>query len=380
MAIPAATGLAEFDLVGVREDLSDVLSGMLLSDATFLSRIGISGVATNVKHEWLESSLNANSVTDDETGGLDAAGTNVDLAVTTGQGVRVRIGSLLKDTARGKTEVLQVTAISTDTLTVTRGYGDTSPEIHAEGSQWDIIAEPKQSGADVSDDTSTTRVRKDNYCQIFEKGVKINGDTQAVNKAGVPDELARQTMERMLELTVRLDKSVLEGEKLGPASDSALRTMGGLTWFLSQSGANYNATAEEISPDVINELYLSAYDDGGNPTVLLCNQKQLAKISNFDADKVRITVSEGLRGGAATRFLTDQGAELEIVKDRWFRNDSIALLDMSRISVMPLQGRAFGMKDIGVTGDSFKRQVLGDYTMEVRNATQAHALHTNLAF
>lgn len=379
MALEAATGLAQFDLVGVREDLSDVVSAILLKDTNLLSRIGILGQATNVTHEWLEEALNANTVVDAETGGLDAAGTNVDLAVTTGQGVRTRVGTLLRDNTKGKTEILQVTAISTDTLTVTRGYGTSSPESHAEGSTWSIVGSPRQSGQDASDDVSTARSRKSNYCQIFERAVKIAGDSQAVNKAGVPDELARQTMARMMELLRELDESIIKSYiSTSAGSDSVYRSMRGLIEFLTQSGANSTTTDEAISTDVLNQMVQDIYDDGGSPNIIVCNQVQARKISRFDSDKVRVVQDSRIAGRYVSQFMSDLGIVLDIVVDRWVPQDTVMALDTSRITVVPMVGRQFGIGELAKTGDAFKRQILGDYTLEVRNATQAHAIHTNL--
>lgn len=379
MTLATYSGLAQYDLVGVREDLSDVVSAILLSETNLLSRIGISGQATNVKHEWLEDALNANTLVDATA--LDAAGSTTAFAVTTGHGARTRIGTLLRNASKGKTEILQVTAISTDTLTVTRGYGATSPEASDSGSTWSIIANPKQSGDDVSTDVSTTRSRKSNYCQIFERGVQISGDAQSVVKAGVPDELGRQTLQRMMELMRELNESIIKSYQptsTPQGSDTVYRSMSGLIEFLTASNGNSNAADEVLSPAVINQMVQDIYDDGGTPNVIACSQGQMRKISAFDADKVRYVPGAGPTGRYVTQFLSDLGVVLDVVVDRWIPTDTVMVLDTTRLAVMPLPGRTFGIQEIAKTGDAFKRQILGDYTLECRNALQAHAIHTNL--
>jgi len=383
MALDAYAGLAQFDLVGTREDLSDVVSEILLQDTNLLSRIGFAGEATNTTHEWLESSLNAATVVDAESGGLDAAGTNVDLDVTTGQGARVRIGALLKNRARNQAEVVHVTAIATDALTITRGYGTTSPEDHDSGSTWDIVGMPVQSGTDVTTDRSVIRTRVTNFTQIFERGVQIAGDTQAVLKAGVPDEVAYQSRLRLLELLTELDRSIIAGIKsASDGSDTVYRTMSGLIEYLSAAGGNTNSTAEAMSPDVLNAMFQQIFDDGGgimgSQMMLAVPQAQMRKISAFDSNNVRVVPGPGMSGRFVTQFLTDLGVVLDIVVDRWIPPDTSMVIDNSRTAVVPLSGRSFGINPISVTGDSVKRQILGDYTLEVRNAGEAHAIHTNL--
>jgi hypothetical protein len=62
-----------------------------------------------------------------------------------------------------------------------------------------------------------------------------------------------------------------------------------------------------------------------------------------------------------------------VVLSRWMPPDQVLLLDSSRIEVMPLAGRSFFFKRLASTGDKEVGQVIGEYTVEVRNET-AHAL------
>lgn len=379
MALASYSGLAQYDLVGVREDLSDVVSAILLGETNLLSRIGISGQATAVKHEWLEDALNANTLIDATA--LDVAGVTTAFAVTAGHGARTRIGTLLRNNTKGKTEILQVTTVATDTLTVVRGYGATSPEDSTLGSTWSIIGNPKQSGDDASSDVSTVRSRKSNYCQIFERGISISGDAQAVLKAGVPDELGRQTLQRMMELMRELNESIIKSYQ-PPAtpggSDTVYRSMSGLIEFLTAANGNSNAADEVLSPTVINDMVQQIYDDGGTPNVIACSQGQMRKISAFDADKVRYVPGQGPTGRYVTQFLSDLGVVLDVIIDRWIPPDTVMILDTTRLAVVPMASRSFGIQEIAKTGDAWKRQILGDYSLECRNALQAHAIHTNL--
>ena len=63
---------------------------------------------------------------------------------------------------------------------------------------------------------------------------------------------------------------------------------------------------------------------------------------------------------------------------RWVPEDAVLLLDSTRLEVMPLQGRSFHFKSLAATGDSFKGQVIGEYTLEMKNES-AHAKLRGLA-
>jgi len=66
------------------------------------------------------------------------------------------------------------------------------------------------------------------------------------------------------------------------------------------------------------------------------------------------------------------------VLSRWTPPDTLLLLDSSRIEVMPLQGRSFHFKPLAASGDAFKGQVIGEYTLEMKNEN-AHAKLQGLA-
>jgi hypothetical protein len=54
---------------------------------------------------------------------------------------------------------------------------------------------------------------------------------------------------------------------------------------------------------------------------------------------------------------------------------TVFLLDSSRIDVMPLAGRHFHYKPLAATGDRDGGQVIGEYTLELRNEN-AHGVIT----
>jgi len=75
-----------------------------------------------------------------------------------------------------------------------------------------------------------------------------------------------------------------------------------------------------------------------------------------------------------TTFVSDQGTVMTIVADRNFDKDKVALLDMSKIALVPLQNRAFQDKDATLPGaDYVARRIIGEYTLQVKNAADSHA-------
>jgi hypothetical protein len=378
MALASSSVLSSFDQsAGEFLDLSNELAEIIRRDNTsFISRVGINGVATETTHSWMEDQLNPNTVTLNEA--MD--GVETDLDVSAGHGTRVKIGSLLKNVSEaGKTEVFRVTAIATDTLTVERGYGSTSAETHTNGSTLQIIAHTAQEGQDLPADESRTRTKVSNYTQIFQRGIQVSHTMRSVLQAGVADEFTFQVARRMMEVMRELDSSVINGIKSADAgSDTSYRSMGGLVEFSSQAQGNTNTTSEALTPTVINAMVKQIWDDGGTPNFILVGGKQKRAISAFDQAYRRMTYDGNTAGYVVDKFVSDLGFMLDVIVDPWVADDVCIVGDLSKVRVMPLTGDAMRAEDLAKTGRSWKAQVTGQYTCEIRNAKEAFAIHNNL--
>ena len=364
-------------------DLSEVLSAILLDDADFISTIGISNeVATQTKHQWDEDALNAVTA-------LQSGGTQAQMALGTTSGTvirfsssqigRITAGTLLKDTISGSTEVIQVTAVSSTSATVVRGYGATSAQTHAAAATWDIIANARPQGMAGPADESNARSRKFNYTQIFSKGVNLTGTAIAIQHNGIASEDMYQIDMRMRELKRELDRTAIMGVTGGDAGTSTYTTMGGVIDFVGfQNGGNNADTAQTLTPSVINSQAKKVYNNGGTPDLILVGGTQKQKISAFDQEFRRSTMDSRRAGFTIDEFVSDLGWNLRVVVDRWVPSDVMLILDSSRVKILPLNGRAFFLEKLAKTGDREQWQVVGEYTMEVRNADKAHAYAFNL--
>lgn len=380
MALAAAAGLASFDQSdGEFLDLSNELAAIIRADNTsFLSKVRMEGTATETSHSWMEDALNPNTATCAEA--LDNSETTLDVA--SGHGARFKIGTLFTLDVPGFTEVMQVTAISSDALTIVRGYGSTSAQAGTAGTSDTIriIAHPAQESQDPPADESRARTKVTNYTQIFQRGIMISHTLRSVNQAGVADEFSYQIARRMEEMMRELDSSIIAGIKSADdGSDTSYRSMGGIVEFASQSGGNVNTTTEELSVDVINAMALDIWNDGGRPNFILVGGALKRVISSFDQAFRRTDFESRTAGYVVDRVITDLGFELEVIVDPWMPSDVVIIGDLSKVNVMPLQNDAMRAEDLAKTGRSWKAQVTGQYTLEVRNAKEAFAYHNNLS-
>lgn len=378
MALASASGLASFDqAAGEFLDLSNELAEIIRRDNTsFISRVGISGEATETLHSWMEDALNPNTFTLNEA--MDNAETDMDVAA--GHGARLKVGSLIRNYSEaGKTEVMQVTAIATDTLTVVRGYGSTSAEAHTTGTTWQIIANPAQESQDPPADESRARTKVSNYTQIFQKGIKVSHTMRSVLQAGVADEFTFQIARRLMEIMRELDSSVVAGiSSASQGSDSVYRSMGGLVEFASQVGGNTTTTSEALTPAVINDMCKQIWDDGGVPNFILVGGKQKRAISAFDQSYRRSDYNTTVAGYVVDKFISDLGFVLDVIVDPWMKDDDCIVGDLSKVRILPLRNDAMRAEELAKTGRAWPAQVTGQYTCEVRNAKEAFAYHNNL--
>jgi len=358
--------------------LSPAVDAILLDDSNVLSMLGIGEPCTQTKHEWDEDELNPVVVTAAAAGALSTASTVLLLA--TAQAGRVTAGTLIRDQLSGKNEVLQVTARTGVSATVSRGYGGTSAEAHANSAVFDIISHPRPEGMEGPKDESVARVRGYNYTQIFSKGVVLTGTSSAIKHNGIADEDTYQVDARLRELIRELDRTVIMGIRSAARhADAAYGSFGGLIDFISHaSSGNTNSTAETLTPSVLNAMIKQIWDDGGNPDMIIVGGTQKQKISDFDKEYRRSTLDTRRAGFTVEEFVSDLGINLRVIVDRWVPSDICIVVDSSRLMVRPLTGRGFFVEKLAKTGDSEKYQIVGEYTMEVKHAAKAHAIHWNL--
>lgn len=377
MALAAATPLASYDQsAGEFLDLSNELAEIIRRDNTsFLSRVGISGEATETTHSWMEDSLNSNIYTLDESG-FDSSETDMTLVSTTG----LRAGSLLRNVSEaGKTEVVQVTAVDSATVvTIVRGYGSTTGEAHTTGSTW-VATHPQQEGQDAPSDISKVRTKVSNFTQIFQYGINVSHTMRSVLQAGVADEFTFQVARRLMEAMRELDAALVVGIKSASAgSDTVYRSMGGILEFASQATGNLNTTSEALTLSVVNAMAKQIWDDGGYPNFILVGGKQKRAISTFDQSARRSVYDSNVAGYVVDKIITDLGFVLDVIVDPWMPDDTAVVGDLNKVRVLPLRGSAMRAEDLAKTGAGSKAQIYGEYTAEFRNATQALAHHHSL--
>lgn len=291
----------------------------------------------------------------------------------------------------GKTEIMLVTAVnnSTNTLTVIRNYGGSSVASVEHGDTIHIIGNAALEGDNAPIPRFTTRVRRQNFTQIFTKSVEVSGSQLAVQAIGVADELDYQKQERLRELLRDLENCVINGiaPMANPQGGTTIRrTMNGIlasittNRFVINTGeipAGDGPEENLLTENVLNTALRTVWEQSsGTIDTIVCSGFQKRRINSFIAASQRYAQNTTTFSSMVDVYESDFGV-CRVVLSRWMPPDKLLLLDSSRIDVMPLAGRSFHFKPLASTGDSEAGQIIGEYTLELRNEN-AHAVISGL--
>lgn len=290
----------------------------------------------------------------------------------------------------------------------------TGPASTATKHEWQVqgLASPSKTNFSLEGDDSVSasaaqaRVRLFNYLAISTKIGSVTGSMQAVDVAGIGNELDNQKMLKAVELRRDMEVILLDNNAYVAGSAGTARECAGVAAYITNtdfSGSSlYSAaagtgadawnlsatTSRALSLTILNGAMKEAYIDGGRPDMLLLSPTQRINFAN-------LTLNSTLGGAAQVRynFNSPKAAALLTAVDTWVSHmgtvavmtdiqmasdsgttngldDTAYMIDSRYAAVSYLRGmQTF---DLAKTGDADKFEVLAEYTLQV-NAPKAHA-------
>ena len=298
-------------------------------------------------------------------------------ALIDGTTVKVADGSIFeaKHVVKVGDELMLVTAINGNDLTVTRGYADTTATAVANGAKVEFQFVEGVEGADARKARFKARKRVSNLTQIFDETISISGTAAATSEHGIDDLYEYEKQKKELELALQLEKALINGVKY-ESPNGLVRQMGGLRNFVVTNVIN--GSGKQLD-DVIGDAFQAIYESGGFATggnyKIVVGAKQKRAISALG--DVNIERQDNGRGQVVDHYLTDFGSA-EILLNNNLAADEIFIVDANRIEIKPLKGREFSHQYMGVKGDYVTGQIVGEYTVELQQE-KAHARIKSLA-
>lgn len=267
------------------------------------------------------------------------------------------------------TEVMQVSSISGNTLTVVRAqHGTSAGSAYEVGEEVFYINDNLEEGADLQGAAYKKGANYSNNTQIIRTEISMSGTALSVNvpSAGGIDAYALEQIRKMDETLGKIEKAVVSGKKF---ESGTKRGMDGVKSFL-EKGQNVDAGAAKVSLEIIGEALKKIFNAGGDLAggnyALYVPPVQKMKISKLLKDYVSAPPQTTTLGAVANYVATDFGT-LPIIVSNNVRADEILILNHDDIKLRPLQGRELFHEYMGKKGDSTQGLILAELSLEVRN-------------
>jgi len=278
--------------------------------------------------------------------------------------------------------------------------------------QWQIDALASPDGANAQwegeDATLTAETPSEvvgNYTQISTKIISVTGTLEVTEKYGRDSEIAYLAAKKARELKTDVDMAITGVNVASDgAADSALRRSASLeAWLESNTAfdtggadggfsagivaARTDGTGERaFTQTLLDGVIQSCWTNGAKPNMLLMGPQQKTTLSTMDgvgglgtSGTSRSDRSERTIYVTADLYVSNFG-DLRVVPTRHIRVDptydrNVFVLDPEYLKVACL--RPWQQFDLAKTGDSIKRQMLVEWTLEVCNEA-AHGLVADL--
>ena len=243
------------------------------------------------------------------------------------------------------------------------------------------LANAQVEGADAVSPTLTSTTMNDNWTQISDKVVQVSSTDDVVDKAGRTTETAYQLAKASSELKRDMESILLSDQAGGAGGTGTARTLKAIQQWLTTNvvtaGDGVDSTA--FTEDNLNQAVLEAYNEGGEPSMLLVsptNKQAVSKFAGIAEQRFQAPSNKPTTIVATADIYMSDFGTLSVVPDRFLDNSVALVLDPSMASVAYL--RPFKKTKLAKTGDSEKYMMNVEYTLVVKNEA-AHAMINGIA-
>ena len=342
----AGSPVSSFNVATERRDLNvaDRILELQPSETPFLV-IGdktSTGSASSLEETWYDDDL-APWWTEANGAEADTGATTITVA----DGSIVKAKDLIKNTTTG--EVMFVSAVSGNDLTVTRAYGEESGEAGTaataigDGDNFMRMGNAMEENS-LSPDTRATQPNKFyNYVQIFR--TPFSGSLEDANepKKTTEDERTRLRRRKAIEHKLDLERAYVFGERNEHISDKR-RTMGGLFQFLINQ---YDTIGGDLTQALLEEALEDAFKYGSKEKIFITSPRIGSVINKFASDSIETRSGETYYGLRIGEYISFHGT-LWVATSHMFERDYQgmgAILDMENIDIMPYGGYSTTLRE-----------------------------------
>ena len=366
-------------------DLSALLNDKVINDAFDIARSNRTGILQVVgmggprqaydgyKMSWLDMRIDATSSTTTDAVLID--GTTVPVA----DGSKFRAGMTLSPT--GSEEVILVTAVTGDDLTVVRGFGGSTAAALTNGQVLTIDSVGREENSTAENDGIFQPDPVENFFQTMDTAVEFSRRALATIQFGNTNDLAFQVSERIRQLTIQMDRALVRGRRAtATIGGKTVTYTGGLRFFMTESGGVNTDADGALTLDKINIINAEIVSRGGTANTIAVGIKQARVLSalvsaNYSSQRLGDWQADEGSLLALPSDLPLVGNVNRIVVDTNLADDELAIFDSGMISIAPMAannaeaGGAWRTLDATQNGqDGQRTRIIGDFAMEVRQS------------
>ena len=248
-------------------------------------------------------------------------------------------------------------------------------------------------GQDADPQQAASRTRLGNYTQILSKHGTVTGTQERVLKGGgIKSEMAYQVARRLKAIKRDCETSMVGVNNPKEAGDEATaREMGSFSTYLSGTsflGGNASTPpagngvdvpvdgdprpfTEEILQDALAQLWEQS---GGNENIMMLTGSVLRGVlSTFTASSTRYVTTDDKKLVASIDVYDGDFHTVTVAPDRFTLPGNVFLIDQEYVSIADL--RPVFTKDLAITGDTIRKEIIWETTLEVCNPLA----HMNIA-
>ena len=253
------------------------------------------------------------------------------LVVAAGDGVNFAVG----DAVRVGDEVMFISAVATDTLTVSRGDAGTADPgaTYAVGTEVIGLGTILDEG-DIGTQQFRGRDKHSNYTQIWTSQINMTRTQQRIPKYGVPSEQGNLIRQVQLSEGINKENAFLYGQKW---QSDPKRATGGLSYYLTTNVIGNGASGDWLTVTEIEKRQQVAYDAGGAFDCIVSRPRNFAALNNAEgAERVRTDWQDAYRGRRRAMSVVTEFGEVEL-----YRNRHVKAADAFGIKKDALKERVF---------------------------------------
>lgn len=241
--------------------------------------------AKAIQPQWLEIV----SIPQDLTPSTSYTSGATSVVLTTGEGAWVNTDDVILDANTG--EYMQVTAVSTDTLTVTRGYLGTTAHAIASTDHFINMRQISGHGTDSPEALQVISATKSNYCETRKTTVKVTKTQEAVETYGGSVRLQQRALKAQ-EHILDFEQRFLHGQ-MGSITNvnQPVYSLGGLDHFVTTNVWNLSGQAmtEAAFLDYLPQVFFHGQRPGKRVKVMYVSAEISNTINSWGLGKLMVS-------------------------------------------------------------------------------------------